>query len=72
MIFPSQIEIPALSFPLSARYSPTVIKLQYKIKNMRLIATLIPIFPFLDIIPRGVPNRMKMKQANGKENFLWI
>ena len=44
--------------------------IKYSIKKIKLIATLMPIFPFREIIPNGVPSRIKIKHAKGSENFL--
>ena len=55
--------------PLSAKFSPAMRKVQYIIKNTKLI--LIPTAnpPFFAKIPKGAPTSIKTMQAKGMEYF---
>ena len=61
---------PGFNVPSSPNISPTVNKAQYKIKNPKLTAILILKLPFFDIIPKGIPSKIKIKQAIGIAIFL--
>ena len=61
---------PGFKWPSSPKNSPIVNRAQYNIKKPKLTAILMLKLPFLDIIPKGIPSRIKIKQAIGIANFL--